>query len=195
TYRLRVDTLNNDGSIPPAAGRSRGYKAYPVRATDASSNPCVDCTATAWNDIDISTSVTFGSGNSFTMPLFALPPDYAGQTVTIDLFDPGDMAGNGTVSISIVDSSGAVVSAPAGSGVSIYNLGTSRTGGTPTLIGTPNQATFQATTSGTTLYNGDWVELRVPVPSTYNPGSNHSNWFWGMKYVATGTGATEDTIA
>src|SRR5207302_4477655 len=115
TYRLRVDTLNNDGSIPASGSKSQGYKAYAVRAVDASGNPCADCTVSAWNDIDVSTSVTFGAGNSFVMPLVAVPPDYAGQTVTIDLFDVGDMAGKGTVNVSIVDPSGNVATAPAGS--------------------------------------------------------------------------------
>ena len=58
------------------------------------------------------------------MQLFRLTPDYAGLTVSVDLWDPGDIASsNGFVRININDPSGNNVFP---GGVNVYNLGVQR---------------------------------------------------------------------
>jgi hypothetical protein len=123
------------------------------------------------------------------MPLFSLPADYAGQTITIDIFDPGDIGGSGDVDINTLDPSGAVASAPPAA-TAVYDLGTSRTGGTPVLVGTPATATFKATVAGSRLYNGHWVEMQVPVPAGYNPASP----VWSLQYVTPAGVTAADTL-
>jgi hypothetical protein len=185
TYRLRVDMLNPDGSSPP--GTAQAHKGYSVRAVDALGAACADCAVTAWNDMAYFTPISTPGGGSFTIPLFSLPGDYAGQVVTIDIYDPGDISGAGNVDIDILDPTGA----PASGTTSVYDLGTSRTSpAAPTLIGTPATATFRATAGGTTLYNGHWVEMQVPIPNTYDP----TNPVWSLRY-STSTGVSAiDTV-
>ena len=58
----------------------------------------------------------------------------------------------------------------------------------------PTQAYVQATTGGTTHYNGHWLHFEIPIPTTYNPGANPNNWFWSLRYtISTGSTAT-DTV-
>src|SRR5207302_784204 len=103
-YRLRVDSLDNDGS-PPSGGHA--HKAYAVRVVDTSGALCTTCGVSSWNDM------------SFYTPI--------------------------------------------------------------------------ATASGTTLYNGHWVEMLIPIPNTYSPGTNTT---WCLQYVtSTGVVATDTMTA
>jgi hypothetical protein len=193
-YRLRVDELNYNGTLPP--GNGSAHKGYAVRALDASGSPCAACTVSAWNDMAYYTPITTSTGGSFTIPLFSLPPAYAGHTVSIDVYDPGDIGGGGNVDIDILDPSGAISRPTAPATVGVYDLGTSRaySGPTPGLIANQSTATFRATSAGTTLYNGQWVEMQVPIPSTYSPGTNPSNWIWSLQYQTSSSVTATDTV-
>jgi hypothetical protein len=41
------------------------------------------------------------------------------------------------------------------------------------------------------LYNGHWIEVLIPVPSTYNPGTNTT---WCMQYVTSNGVTATDTL-
>ena len=195
TYRLRVDALNYDGTLPSGAPGSRAAAThmYAVRALDASGNPCASCTVSAWKEMGIYTPI---SGASFSMPLFQVAPDYAGLTVSIDIYDPGDISGAGDVQMSILDPTGAISTSAAG--IKIYDLGTDRstTPGPGNLIsaGGNTQATFAATTGGVHPYNGHWVHIELPIPNNYSPGTNPSNWWWSLYYGITGSAQATDVI-
>jgi hypothetical protein len=185
TYRLRVDNLNNDGSIPGAGSKSMGRKAYSVRVVDASTPPnlCTSaCTIAAWNEICLYTPIASGS---FPLPMFQLSPEYAGKTVSIDLFDLGDITGIGDVYLDVIDptippSGGTANSAQ---GVKIYDSGIQRgSGGTLISAAGNTLASYVATSGGTVLYNGHWVRIDLPIASTYNPGPNPANWWWSLRY-------------
>ena len=94
--------------------------------------------------------------------------------------------------------SNTVAAGSAGQPVTVSNLGTSRrSSAPPTPIADPtNTATFRATSNGTQLYPGQWVEMVVPVPSTYNPGPGAT---WSLQYVISGSALTtanaHDTLA
>jgi hypothetical protein len=195
TYRLRVDTLNYDGSLPP--GNQHVHKGYAVRALDTSGNACTACSVGALADMCYYTPISTPTGGSFTIPIFQLPPSYAGKTVNVDVYDPGDLSGGGDVDINILDPSGFVVAATAPATVGVFDLGVgrpARAGFPPVLIGNVPTATFRATAAGTTLYNGHWVELTIPIPSTYSPGNNPANWTFSLQY-ATSIGVTAtDTV-
>jgi hypothetical protein len=147
----------------------------------------------AWNDMCLYTPIASGS---FKMPLFQLPPYYAGKTVTVDVWDPGDISGAGNVYVDVIDPVTNAIATSA-TGVRIYDLGVSRSN-VGTLISSPGntQATFLATQSNNVLYNGHWVEFELPVPATWNPGQNPANWWWSLQYrtnLANGVVAT-DTV-
>jgi hypothetical protein len=199
TYRLRVDSLDNTGTTFTGA-TTTGHKGYAVRTVngDANRTTCSTCMVAAWNEICFFTPFDAGPGGSFTMNLFELTPDYAGLTVSVDIWDVGDIASSGGfVRINILDPNGAVATSPLG--IKIYNLGAQRsnlargaysiypgTGGTTT-------ATFvaQDTSSGVSSDNL-WVHLEIPIPSTYNPPPGQ--YWWSMQYV-TGPGTVAlDTV-
>jgi hypothetical protein len=195
TYRLRVDALNYDGTFPSGSvgNRAAATHMYAVRALDAAGNPCAACTVSAWKDMGIYTPI---AGASFQIPLFQVSPDYAGLTVSIDIYDPGDISGAGDVQMSILNPTGAI--ATSGLGINIYDLGTDRsTAPSPgNLISAAGntQATFAATTGGVHPYNGHWVHIEMPIPNTYSPGPDPNNWWWSLYYGITGPAYATDVI-
>lgn len=208
TYRLRIDTLNYDGSLPP--GGSHAHKALAVRLAGPNGTACSTgpdpCIVGSWDDMAIYTPV---SGTSFTIPLFQMPPSYAGQTVDVDIYDPGDLNGNGgTASMNIIDAS---TGSPAtGSGIKIYDLGGSRADppaspagcsmgspvtNPPCLVSSGGPATFPLlNSSGQAYFNGHWVRVEIPIAATYNPTGSPSSWFWQLRYNTTASVQAVDTV-
>ena len=200
-YRLRMDSLNYDGTRPSpdgASGPGHSHKGYAVRVLDAAGNPCANCTLGAWDDMCIYTTISVPAGGSLTIPEVSVPPDDAGQTVTIDSCDPGDISGGGNVDLYILEPSGAVARPIPPATVAVYNLGTSRSTSPGTLVtpplADPTQAFVEATTGGTSHFNGNWVHFEVPIPTNYNPGNNPNNWYWSVKYVISAGVTATDTI-
>jgi hypothetical protein len=221
TYRLRIDTLGFDGTNPPTNGVSAGgqaHKGYAVRVVDATgrgngTNSCTGCGVGAWDDMTIYTPIAVAAGGHFDIPIFKVPPDYAGQTITLDIYDPGDISGGGNVDLFVLDNVGTTVSVTAPTVINVWDVGLTRTnvggpvactgaGGitnppVPCLVqtGSPQTATARATTGGTTNYNGHWIRFEVPVPPSYAPGANPNNWWWTLRYqISTGVTST-DTVS
>ena len=200
TYRLRVDSMDYSGTTF-TSGTDGAHKGYSVRAVngDVNRTACGTCDVAAWNEICFFTPFDAGPGGSFTMNLFQLTPDYAGLTVSIDIWDVGDISStSGFVRINILDPSGAVATSP--QGVNIYDLGSQRSNlasGQYTVIASAqngNQtASFVATdTSNGTSRNGQWVHIELPVPSTYNPPPGQ--YWWSMQYVTGANTVAVDTV-
>jgi hypothetical protein len=218
TYRLRVDTLGFDGLNPPTNGGSSGgqaHKGYAVRVVDPAglaAGTCTGCSVGAWDDMAIYTPVSVPAGGHFDIPLFKVPPDYAGQTVTLDVYDPGDISGGGSVDLFVLDNNGNVLTVTAPSSIRIWDVGLTRTnvgpplactgsggltnGPTPCVVqtGQPQTATVRATSSGTLNYNGHWVRFEVPIPGNYAPGANPNNWWWSLRYQITTNVTATDTL-
>ncbi|HEV2012383.1 MAG TPA: hypothetical protein VGR77_00640 [Candidatus Dormibacteraeota bacterium] len=199
TYRLRVDTLNADGSVSTTGSNAGAHKGYAVRVVngDVQRTACSTCALAGWDDMAIYTPISVGSGGNFAIKLFQLRPEYAGLTVNIDIYDPGDISStSGTVTLNILDPNGAVATSP--QGVNIYDLGVQRsnlaTGQYAVIASAQNgnlTASFIATNS-TTTRNGHWVHIELPIPSNYNPQPGQ-DW-WSLQYV-TGAGTTAtDTV-
>jgi len=201
TYRVRVDTLNYNASIPGAGSQSGAHKAYAVRAVndDPGRTPCATCAVAAWNDMAFYTPISVSGSGQFPIKLFQLGPEYAGLTVAIDIYDPGDIAStSGKVVLNILDPTNAVANSP--QGVNIYDLGVQRSNlntGQYTVIASAQNgnttASFVATdTSNGTTRNGHWVHIELPIPANYNPAPG--NDWWSLQYV-TGAGTTAtDTV-
>jgi hypothetical protein len=201
TYRLRVDSLAYNGANgsaePPTGNAGQAHKGYSVRTLDAAGAPCAACSIGAWSDMTLFTPIDASSG-SFQIYAFQIPPDYAGQTVTIDIYDTGDITG-GTLDLYLVDPNNNVARPTAPNTVSVYNLGSSRSTSPGTVVAPPlsdpTQAFAEPTTNGTMHFNGQWLHFEVPISSTYAPGSNPNNWWWKMKYLITPAGTANDTFA
>lgn len=201
TYRLRVDTLNSDGSLSATGSQAGAHKGYAVRVVngDAQRSACSTCALAAWDDMAIYTPISIGNGGQFAVKLFQLRPEYAGLTVNIDIFDPGDLSStNGKVILNILDPSGAVASSP--QGVNIYDLGVQRsnlsTGAYSVIASAQNgntQASFVATdTSNGTSRNGHWAHMELTIPSTYNPQPGQ-DW-WSLQYLTGPNTTAVDTL-
>jgi Putative Tad-like Flp pilus-assembly len=201
TYRLRVDSLANTGANgsadPPTGNNGQAHKGYSVRVMDNLGNACGNCSIGAWSDMTIYTPIDASSG-SFQIYAFQIAPDYAGQTVTIDIYDSGDIT-SGTLDLYLVDPNNNVARPTAPATVAVYNLGSSRSTSPGTLVTAPltdpTQAYAQPTTAGTKHFDGQWLHFEIPIPTTYSPGANPNNWWWKIRYLITPAGTATDTFA
>jgi len=195
-YRLRVDTLGYNGFNPPAS--SVAHKGYVVRVQDPTgTSACApSCTLGTMNDMCVYTPIALAGPGSFRMDMFQIAPDYAGQTITFDIYDPGDISGAGNVDVYLDYFNNARVTTT--QPVIVRSLGPQRSNaGTIVATGQPTTAYFAATTGGTQFYNGGWVRMEIPVANNYagivNP-ADPSTWWWKVEYVI-GSGVTAtDTV-
>jgi hypothetical protein len=184
TYRLRVDALDFNGT-PLLNGA--GFKAFGVRGVGTAVQ------VSGWNDMTIFTPF---DGAQFEMPIFQLPPEYRGQEISIEIFDPGDIMGVGDVSMSVISPSGAVGQATDG----IYHLGIQRSVADADAVNVCRDcpATFISTRAGNRLYNGDWIRIELKVPIDYcqtEPcASDPNRWWWKIRYT-TGGAQANDTLS
>ena len=200
TYRLRIDTINYDGSNPP--GGSYAHKGLALRVADSTGqSACTGCTISAMDELSIYTPISASSGGGiFTLPLFQLPPDYAGKTISVDIWDIGDISGTGQMYIGLVDPTTGTLANLSPNTASVYTLGNQRSNlgtGAQTPYGTPNPVEVlgtDTTVSGGAYLDNKWTHFDVPVPSTYAPGSNPNNWWWSLRYRVTGSATSGDTI-
>jgi hypothetical protein len=61
-------------------------------------------------------------------------------------------------------------------------------------IGYPNGVEQLVTQNGAALANGKWYHFNIPIPATYNPGSNPDNWWWKLQYRTTAGVNATDTV-
>ena len=230
-YRLRVDTLDyngQDGERDGLSVHSEAHKGSSVDVTASGGGSCSlttpGCEIGALNDLAIYTpiSVSGGSSGSFSVPLVSIPPEYAGEDIYVDIFDPGDVSCTGTGGnpddcnlISILEPDDATVATLGAKGATWLGpsiddppntitaqdcagaaIGSTDAAGKPAVVSTRcNGNSVTHNTGNTNLYNGTWVSFDISIPSTYNPGSNPSNWFWYLKYTLTGSSSSAgDTI-
>lgn len=208
TYRMRIDTLEYNGSNPcdnagnNCNGQSYAHKGLAVRVTDGGGvGQCGGCTISALDDMAIYTPISLGGGGAFMLPVFQLPPDYAGQMISADIFDAGDMSGNGSIYLGFVDptTNALVVEAPGGPAANVYDAGFQRSNypANAALVGSypnPNPVEQVVTSGGAYLADNKWYHYDLPIPSTYAPGSNPNNWWWKLQYRTTGAVTATDTI-
>ncbi len=211
TYRLRIDTLEANGSNPCNAagtgctGTSQAHKGMAVRVTDGGGvNPCGGCTMSGLDDMAIFTPIAIAGGGNFQIPIFQLTPDYAGQTIGVDIWDPGDVGGTGNVYLGLIDptTTALVVESP-GQTATVYDLFGQRSNygtGAATTIGTftnPAPVEQQVVVGGANQYNAQWVHFDLVVPSGYNPvncAGIPANCWWKLQYRTTANITAVDTI-
>ncbi len=214
TYRLRVDTY--DGSKQGCSNSTNGtdsgggHKGYAVRVTDQpDGNPspvCAACTLGGLNELAFYTPLTAsGSTTVFDVPMVNVPAVYAGQTINIYAYDPGDVSG--TNYIDIMDpcpsspcpaSPGSIATDP---NIKVYDLGVNKAT-VPTSSLYPDSAHWPSQGTGSVQarvlthdgsgnpYNGHWLLFKVPVPTTYAP-TTAAQQYWSLQYELTGGTATD----
>ena len=205
-YRLRVDTLEWNAAIPNTSGTSQAHKGYAVRAVDTSGAACASCSVGAWNDTAVYTPVV---GGTFSVPVLSVPPDYAGQTITFDIYDPGDLSVGSNLTLSILTPTGSVATASAPFQVKIYDLGTQRSNlesstvcsladpisNPPCLAASGSNATIASTVGGVKYFNGHWLHFLLPIPASYNPGPDPNNWWYKLQYTTAAGTTANDTFS
>ena len=147
-YRLRVDMLDYQGLRPGddagASLCSRAHKGYSVQLavpSGGSYTECADpgCQVSALDELAVYTPIQSAGAAGFSLPLFQVPADYAGQTINFYIFDVGDVSGNNQISIQNPDPTSCGGTAPclftSSSPVPVYDLGYSlNTAPTPSLL-------------------------------------------------------------
>jgi hypothetical protein len=217
TYRLRIDTLNSDGSIPP--GGSQAHKGMSVRVMNgAGSGTCGvaanPCTLSALDDLSIYTPIETVAGGFFRMPIFAVPAIYAGLTISVDIFDAGDASGGtGSIYLGLVDPTTCnLFQEPAGGlTATVTDLGGQRVpplapypaapaSGLGGNFG-PGVPVEQIVNDGTTVWGDNrWYRYSVPIPNTYAPVAGGTacdptgQGYWELQYRTSNAVTATDTI-
>jgi hypothetical protein len=213
TYRLRIDTLNADGSIPP--GGSQAHKGLAVRVMDGANgnvncgSAATPCSLSALDDLSFFTPISTAAGGTFRIPVFSVPAIYAGLTIGIDVFDPGDINANGgSAYLGFVDPTTCnVFKEPAGGqAATVYDLGGQRSNlgtGLQTTVGSyanPNPVEQLVNNSGVQPFNGHWLHFDIPIPSTYAPNPAGTacdptgQGYWNLQYRTTANVTAVDTL-
>ncbi len=186
---------------------------------------CADpgCQVSALDELAVYTPIITAGSGGFSVPLFQLPADYAGQTVNFYIYDPGDVSGQNAISILNPDDASCGGAGQGGclfsssSGVPVYDLGISRSTPISSLGGTVNTADACASPQiqpnvnqalvntypiggscggrSSTFFNGRWLLFQLQVPSNYAGGysSGSTNTYWQLHYSLT-SGTASDTF-
>jgi hypothetical protein len=107
---------------------------------------------------------------------------YAGKTLEIKLFDPGDVGGSAFLKIK----------KPTPTGYVDATFSFTANGGSGPSSGT-NLTQLQTANSGSTLYQNAWVTISIPLPTNYGaggltpPGETQPGW-WKIEYNITQAG-------
>jgi hypothetical protein len=182
-YPLQVKTSN----IPNVLDSGTGWNAYSVRATVASgTQPQVY----ALNDMSIWTAQP---GTTASFYLANIGQQYAGHTLVVDLYDPGDGNGPDAFTMRFVPPPSGLGIVPTGSG-SIgcnYNLTPSPTFAPATPDSSSNcQITTKVAGSSSGVYNGNWLRVKITLPSTYTCSTDC--WWWINYTLGTGSSTPTD---
>jgi hypothetical protein len=188
-YLVNVRTATN------ASTNSAGRNGYALEACLVSScttgpQPAIHAfeRMVLYNNID--------SGDA-TFYIAEVAPQYAGKTLVLEMFDPGESSGDAWVYPMLPSSTspGPVVHASPG----MCDFASTRSG-YPQAGQTNNGGfcSFQSAASGA-LYNGHWFTMRIRIPDDYTctPGTNPvtaaGSCWWGIRYTFSGGGSPTDT--
>jgi Flp pilus assembly protein TadG len=171
-YLLTVKNSSTDGAT--------GLNGYSVMASYANSigtvcdgrtdSMCPKVAGKNW----ISIYANYG-GSTATFYLAEIGREYAGKTLLITLFDPGE----GGYTIEILD--------PSGTPQTFVATDMGQDGVSP---GTPLSASTLLDVTQS-RYNGDYVQLSIDLPGNY--GSSLSQYWWKIRYKFLSNGVTDRT--
>jgi Flp pilus assembly protein TadG len=181
TYRLQVTTTNPVNPLDQRGTSAENM--WSLRAVPT--NPAYRPYVYGLGRMVIYANVATGMTNFYLGRIDAV---HAGKTMVIQLFDPGDAAGNASLQILQPTATGYV---PA---TFNYSADTNAVSGYRSGTGLTSLTT---TVNGSSRYNNSWVTLTVPLPKTYTaplppgePAGTLGGW-WKISY--TYDSATTDT--
>jgi hypothetical protein len=116
------------------------------------------------------------SGSTATFFLAEIDKQYAGKTLQITLFDPGE----GGDYIQVLDPTGAA-----------QNFVATDEGINGTTPGSPSSSENQLDVTQS-KYNGHYVQLSIDLPSTYGTTPALSQYWWQIKYVFSNNATVTD---
>ncbi len=146
----------------------------------------------AFNDMSMYNNI---NGSNAEFYLANVTPQYAGKTLAIDLWDPGDS--NGDVTINIMGPG----SSTSGSLWSSCQYSRNKIDGSLEATGPLSPCKLQTTFGGSTsAYNGRWLHFTIPLPADYgatgsstacdpnvaNPVTTGGSCWWQILYEAGG---------
>ena len=189
-YPLQVRTSNIPSVVPDIGG---GWNVYSLKAVSSSAT---QPTVYAIDKMSMWTPEPAAPG--FTTARFYLASigqQYAGHTLVVDLFDPGDgTAGNSPFTMqflappsgtpAIVPSAGT----PAGCNYNISPATSPGGNGTPDASANCQITTLNAN-SNAGIYNDRWLRVSINIPSTYT--CTNDCW-WTVKYDFGNAGKPTD---
>ncbi len=147
----------------PGGGPDSGLNRYSLRATGGARLYAI-------GDMSL-----YNNASGTTTDFFLAEVDdiYRGKTFVVELYDPGDAPGGGTVQIKD----------PNGNTYPSCAMSTRPSGGsTWTSQGVQTPCEFFAQNSGSANYNGDWVKLEMDLSDTYTCAA----CWWKVNYVFAG---------
>jgi hypothetical protein len=171
-YVLQVEMLGDDDDS--------GLNRYSVRADGANAN------LFGLRDISIYNNYT---GGNATFYLAELKPYYAGKTLVIELYDPGEVSYDTSNPIQLLDPT------DAGDGIAdtcdVYTRDAEDDSWTFIATRSPcaEDAIRNATNPG---YNGKWLKFEYDIPDTYTCSGALGCW-WQINYAYAGAGSVNDT--
>jgi len=188
TYRLNIASASL-GAPNQAATFENDWSLEAVGNSDASGNkPRVHGFGRM-----VGYNIIAGSGlQSFY--LAQIGREYAGKTIEIDLFDPGDIGGTGTLRIQSPD--GDAYNYARFTYRTDGNCGRTRGSTDACSDSTGTRQGITTASGGNSSFNDTWLQILVPLPSTYGqsgltpPGVPGPGW-WKIEYETTS--AANDT--
>ena len=189
-YPLQVKT----SAIPGVTDIGTGYNAYSVKAVASVASP--QPSVYGLNNLSIWTP----SATTSRFYLASIGPQYAGHTLVVDLYDPGDGNSGNYYMQFLAPPSGSPAYVPStGTAVGCYYSAPAATiGGQPasTYSSTCN---IQTRSGNTNIYNERWLRVQITIPTTATthctngPPADTTDCWWTIKYTFGGT-PTDRTV-
>ncbi|MGE0878141.1 MAG: pilus assembly protein TadG-related protein [Acidimicrobiia bacterium] len=174
-WYLQVKSSNISGVTDAGSG----WNQFSIKATlSGSTQPSVF----GVNDFSLFNNLP-GLSGTFTSTFYLARIDaaYAGKTLQISLFDPGD-GQSGTYTVQVLKPGGVTTSCT-------Y----SARGAASTS--TSNTCLITTRSSGTNTYNGKWLDLKIALPATYTCSTD---CWWKVQYnfanVVSGSSPNDRTV-
>jgi hypothetical protein len=173
-YFLRVKSSNISG----VTDRGNATNQFALRVTNGV-NATAGLRVYAVNDMSIYSKQPSGNTEFY---LAEVPAIHAGKKLKVDLFDPGDVAGNGPVTMTIVP--------PGGGNIACTYTVDGSGGGSLS----PACAIQTTTSGGTATYNGQSLEFTINLPTTYNCNPSNATDCWWKIRANYANQATDRTV-
>jgi protocatechuate 3,4-dioxygenase beta subunit len=174
-YPLRVRVDDIPGVCPftdiatPSGCKGAGFNGYAIRASGVPTR--------VYGIDDFSLYSNFAALAS-TVPLANIETSHAGRTAVLDLFDPGDggcLSGSYgcmfTLTIKAPDGAGGLRNVPCS-----WQRSATRGGPPNGVSASPSTCAITTRDSNGSLFNNQWIRVRVPIPDDYTCAVNDCWW-------------------